>query len=85
MLTDTLGENLAACLGKLDNKELNTLYRAVHFLKIYNLQRAIAAVAASRVFINPTLEDYKNKAKELDLKEELTPRGPRSSKSASPS
>ena len=40
MLTDTLGENLAACLGKLDNKELNTLYRAVHFLKIYNLRRA---------------------------------------------
>ena len=72
MLTDTLGENLVACLGKLDNKELNTLYWAVHFLKIYNLRRAIAAVAASRVFINPTLEEYRNKAKELDLKEEIT-------------
>ena len=40
VLADTLGETLAACLGKLDNKELNTLYRAVHFLKIYNLRTA---------------------------------------------
>ena len=71
VLADTLGETLAACLGKLDNKELNTLYRAVHFLKIYNLRRAIAAVAASRVFINPTLEEYRSKVKELDLKEEI--------------
>ena len=42
----------------------------VHFFTRI-LFRAIAAVAASRVFINLTLEDYKNKAKELDLKEEI--------------
>ena len=42
----------------------------VHFFTRI-LFRAIAAVAASRVFINLTLEDYKNKAKELDLNEEI--------------
>ena len=71
VLADTIGEGLAAAIGKLDNKELNTLYRAVHFLKIYNLRRAIAAVAASRVHINPTLDEYKNKQKDLGLKEQL--------------
>ena len=59
-------------IGKLDPKEINQLYRAVHYLKIYPLRRCIAAVMASRVFIEPTLDNYRKKKAEIGLKEELT-------------
>lgn len=71
VIEDVIGKELAALIAKLLPKELNTLYRAVHFLKIYPLRRAIAAVVATRVYIQPTLEDYNNKKTELKLEKEL--------------
>ena len=70
VLEDVIGKELAALIAKLSPKELNSLYRAVHFLKIYPLRRAIAAVVATRVYIQPTLEDYNNKKEELKLGKE---------------
>lgn len=71
MLEDIIGKELAGLIGNLNPKELNNLYRATHFLKIYPLRRAISAVVATRVHIQPTLDDYNNKKKELGLKVEL--------------
>lgn len=59
-------------IGNLNAKELNNLYRAVHYLKIYPLRRCIAAVMACRVYIEPTLENYHKKKDEIGLKNELT-------------
>jgi hypothetical protein len=71
VIEDVIGKELAALIAKLDAKELNSLYRAVHFLKIHELRRAIAAVVATRVHIQPTLDDYNGKKKELVLTKEL--------------
>ena len=72
VLEDHIGNNLAGLIKELSPKEINSLYRAVHYLKIYALRKCIAAVMACRVFIEPTLENYNKKKKEIDLKEELT-------------
>lgn len=72
MVEDHIGKELAALIGKKDAQELNALYRAVHYLKIYPLRRSIAAVMACRVHIEPTLENYHKKKNEIGLKVELT-------------
>ena len=72
ILEDHISKNLAALIGGLTPKEINGLYRAVHYLKIYALRKCIAAVMACRVFIEPTLENYNKKKDEIGLKEELT-------------
>lgn len=71
VLEDIIGKELTGLIAKLSPKELNSLYRAVHFLKIYPLRRAIAAVVATRVHIQPTLDDYNSKKAELKLVKEL--------------
>jgi len=48
------------------------LYRAAHFLKINNLRKVIAAVAASRVYIPATLQAYNQKMIDLGVTEKLT-------------
>lgn len=72
VLADHIQGELVPILGQLNPKEINSLYRAVHYLKIYPLRRCVAAVMASRVWIEPTLENYKKKKDELGLKQELT-------------
>lgn len=72
ILEDHIDKNLAAMIGGLNPKEINSLYRAVHYLKIYPLRKCLAAVMACRVFIEPTLENYNKKKDEIGLKEELT-------------
>lgn len=72
MLADHIQGELVPILGKLNEKEINNLYRAVHYLKIYPLRRCIATVMACRVWIEPTLENYKKKKDEIGLKQELT-------------
>lgn len=72
ILEDHIDKELAKMIGKLDPKEINSLYRAVHYLKIYALRKCIAAVMACRVHIEPTLENYNKKKAEIGLKEELT-------------
>jgi c-di-GMP-related signal transduction protein len=59
-------------IGKLSPKEINSLYRAVQYLKINALRKCLACVMACRVFIEPTLENYNKKKSEIGLKEELT-------------
>ena len=71
VLEDHIDKELAKILDKLDAKEINSLYRAVHYLKIYPLRKCIACVMACRVFIEPTLEQYNTKKNEIGLKEEL--------------
>ncbi len=71
-MEDVIDKELVALIGKVDAKEINSLYRAVHYLKIYPLRRCIAAVMACRVHIEPTLEMYNKKKAEIGLKEELT-------------
>jgi hypothetical protein len=51
VLEDVIGKELCTLIAKLNPKELNNLYRAAHFLKIYPLRRAISAVVATRVHI----------------------------------
>ena len=72
VLEDHVDKELAKMIGQLNPKEINSLYRAVHYLKIYALRKCIAAVMACRVFIDPTLENYNKKKAEIGLKEELT-------------
>ena len=72
VLEDHIDKNLANLIGKLSPKDINSLYRAVHFLKIDALRKCIAAVMACRVWIEPTLENYNKKKEEIGLKEELT-------------
>jgi len=60
-LEDIIGKELVGLIGNLDVRELNTLYKAAHFLKIVPLRKSIAAVVATRVFIRPTLEEYNQK------------------------
>ena len=72
VLEDHIDKNLAAKIGKLSAKEINSLYRAVHFLKIDALRKCIAAVMACRVWIEPTLDNYNKKKAEIGLTEELT-------------
>ena len=72
ILEDHIDKNLAGLIKELTAKEINNLYRAVHYLKIYALRKCIAAVMACRVFIEPTLENYNKKKDEIGLKEELT-------------
>ena len=55
VLEDHIDKELAKMIGKLNPKEINSLYRAVHYLKIHALRKCIAAVMACRVFIEPTL------------------------------
>ena len=68
VLEDHIDNNLADLIGELNPKEINGLYRAVHYLKIYALRKCIAAVMACRVFIEPTLENYNKKKEEIGLK-----------------
>lgn len=72
VVEDHIGKELAGFIAKFDAKELNSLYRAVHYLKIYPLRRSIAAVMACRVHIEPTLENYNKKKAEIGLVSELT-------------
>jgi hypothetical protein len=72
VLEDVIGPQLAALIGNLNAKEIDNLYRAVHFLEIRNLRLSIAAVMACRVYIRPTLADYNKKKAELGLTQELT-------------
>jgi len=44
------------------------LYRAAHFLKIAGLRKAISATLATKVYVKPTLEDFKLKMQELGVK-----------------
>jgi len=62
-LENVIKPELAAIIGKLDAKQINTLYRAVHFLNIYALRKCIAAVMACRVWIQPNLKEYEEKKK----------------------
>lgn len=71
VIEDIIGKELTNLIGSLDAKKLNDLYRAAHFLKITPLRKSIAAVIASRVYIQPTLEDYNNKKAEIKLEKEL--------------
>lgn len=71
VIEDIIGKELANLIGKLNAKELNSLYRAAHFLKITPLRKSIAAVVASRVHIQPTLEAYNEKKAEIKLEKEL--------------
>ena len=72
VLEDVIGPQLTSLIGKLNPKEINHIYRAVHFLKIKNLRTSLAAVMACRVYIKPTLADYNKKKAELGLTQELT-------------
>jgi len=72
VLEDVIGPQLSQLIGKNNPKEINHIYRAVHFLKIKNLRLSIAAVMACRVYIKPTLADYNKKKAELGLTQELT-------------
>jgi hypothetical protein len=71
VLEDVIGKELNSLIGKLSPKELNNLYRAAHFLKIHALRKSISAVVATRVQIQPTLDDYNSKKKEIGLNKEL--------------
>ena len=51
ILRDHIDNNLAELIGDLSPKEINGLYRAVHYLKIYALRKCIAAVVACWVYI----------------------------------
>ena len=51
VLEDHIGNNLAVLIKELSPKEINGLYRAVHYLKIYALRKCIAAVVACWVYI----------------------------------
>lgn len=72
VLEDVIGKDLAKLIGDLNPKELNNLFRAAHYLKIVPLRKCVAAVAACKVWIEPTLEHYNQKRKEINLTEELT-------------
>jgi hypothetical protein len=72
VLEDVIGPQLTSLIGKLNPKEIDNLYRAVHFLEIRNLRLSIAAVMACYVYIKPTLADYNKKKVELGLTQELT-------------
>lgn len=71
VVNDVIGNELNTLIGKLDAKEINSLYKAAHFLKISNLRHCIAAVMACRVYIKPTLTEYNNKKAEVGLTHEL--------------
>lgn len=62
-LKDLIGNNLSELLGNKNYVQINSLYRAAHFLKIKGLRRCIAATIASKVFIKPTLADYEARKK----------------------
>ena len=68
ILEDHIDKELAKLIGSLNPKEINTLYRAVHSLKIYPLRKSLACVMACRVHIEPTLDNYNNKKNEIGLK-----------------
>ena len=51
ILEDHIDMNLADLIRGLSPKEINGLYRAVHYLKIYALRKCIAAVVACWVYI----------------------------------
>jgi hypothetical protein len=72
VLEDHIDKELAKLIGGLNPKEINSLYRAVHYLKIAPLRKSIACVMACRVYIEPTLDSYNKKKAEIGLKEELT-------------
>jgi hypothetical protein len=71
VLEDFVDKELVKLIGGLNVNEINNLYRAAHYLKITPLRKCISAVIASRVFIQPTLDDYNKKKTELKLVKEL--------------
>ena len=58
-----IGNDLNGFLSKLNNTELNDLFKAAHFLKIKGLEMCIAAFLACRVYIPLSLEAYEAKKK----------------------
>ena len=67
-----IGNDLNGFLSKLNNTELNDLFKAAHFLKIKGLEMCIAAFLACRVYIPLSLEAYEAKKKELGVDKNLT-------------
>jgi hypothetical protein len=66
-LEDVAGPRLAVLIGNPNAREIDNLYRAVHYLQIRNLRLSIAAVMACLVYIGPTLVDYDKKVQDLGL------------------
>ena len=72
VLEDLIGTKMAALLKDLDFKEINQLYRAVHYLKMPSFRKVLAAVIACRIYMEPTLENFNKKKAELGITTELT-------------
>jgi hypothetical protein len=58
VLKDVLDEALYLNLKDIDMKDLNEVYRAVHFLKIRSMRSCLAAVLACTVYFDKTPSAY---------------------------
>lgn len=61
-IKEVLGNNdLAAFLSGKSMDEINDLYKALHFLKMQNAKKSVAATLGCKVWIKQTFEDFQKK------------------------
>lgn len=71
ILEDVIPKELGEKLQNMSSKELNQLYRAIHYLKITPLRKCVAAVLATKVHFTDS-KGYIEKKEELKLKRDVT-------------